>query len=172
MTQKIPNVCKHVTCYTISWIAHPFWFVLAFNLLEDRHIDDITFKNICFYYPKKTNRFCVAVGFYSHVIDLSLMSKCGKSISDTPHCISYATFLLLVYFDVSWDLLLNRRMATWNLFVNPLTLKISFSYSPYCLPYSSCDVSLENLVLDQLIIPQLIFFFILITCLLDIVLIL
>ena len=33
--------------------------------------------------------------------------------------------------------------------------------SPYCLPYTSCDVSLENLVLDQLI-----------TCLLDIVLIL
>ena len=26
------------------------------------------------------------------------------------------------------------------------------SNSPYCLPYSSCDVSLENLVLDQLII--------------------
>ena len=28
-----------------------------------------------------------------------------------------------------------------------------FSNSPYCLLYSSCDVSLENLVLDQLIIP-------------------
>ena len=26
------------------------------------------------------------------------------------------------------------------------------SNSPYCLPYTSCDVSLENLVLDQLII--------------------
>ena len=25
--------------------------------------------------------------------------------------------------------------------------------SPYCLPYNSCDVSLENLVLDQMIIP-------------------
>ena len=46
------------------------------------------------------------------------------------------------------------------------------SNSPYYLPYSSCDVSLENLVLDQLIIPLLIFFFILITCLLDIVLML
>ena len=37
--------------------------------------------------------------------------------------------------------------------VNPLTSKISFSNSPYCLPYSSCDVSLENLVMDRLIIP-------------------
>ena len=43
---------------------------------------------------------------------------------------------------------------------------------PYCLPYNSYDVSLENLVLEQLIIPLLIFFFILITSLLDIVLIL
>ena len=27
------------------------------------------------------------------------------------------------------------------------------SNSPYCLPYSSYEVSLENLVLDQLVIP-------------------
>ena len=46
------------------------------------------------------------------------------------------------------------------------------SSSLYCLPYSSCDVSSENLVLDQLIIPLMILFFILITYLLDIVLIL
>ena len=46
------------------------------------------------------------------------------------------------------------------------------SNSPYYLPYSSFDVSLEDLVLDHFIISQLIFFFILITCLLDIVLIL
>ena len=46
------------------------------------------------------------------------------------------------------------------------------SNSPYCLPYSFYDVSLENLVLDQFTIPLLIFFFILITCLLDIVIIL
>ena len=37
--------------------------------------------------------------------------------------------------------------------VNPLTPKISFSNSPFCLPYGSCDVSFENLVMDQLIIP-------------------
>ena len=46
------------------------------------------------------------------------------------------------------------------------------SNSPYCLPYGSYDVTSESLVLDQLIIPTLIFFYILITCLLDIVLIL
>ena len=40
---------------------------------------------------------------------------------------------------------------------------------PYYQLYNSFYVSSENLVLDQLIIPQLIFFFILITCLVDIV---
>ena len=51
--------------------------------------------------------------------------------------------------------------------INPLT-----SNSPYCQPNNSYNVSLENLVLDQPIIPKLIFFPILITCLVDIVLIL
>ena len=42
------------------------------------------------------------------------------------------------------------------------------SNSPYCLLYSSYDVSNENLLLDQLIIPELMFFFILITSLLEV----
>ena len=44
--------------------------------------------------------------------------------------------------------------------------------SPYCQPYNSYNVSLENFVLDQVIILKFIFFFILITYLVDIVLIL
>ena len=36
--------------------------------------------------------------------------------------------------------------------LHPLTPRISF-VTPYCLLGSSCDISLENLVLDQLIIP-------------------
>ena len=55
-------------------------------------------------------------------------------------------------------------------------LKIFFnpfhSNSPYCLPYNSYNVTLENWILDQLIIPSLIFFFILSTSLLNIVLML
>ena len=54
--------------------------------------------------------------------------------------------------------------------INPFTPKISLVLdSPYCLPNNSCDVILENLVLDQLMIPKLIFVSILITCLLDVV---
>ena len=37
--------------------------------------------------------------------------------------------------------------------------------SPYCQQYSSCNVGSENLVLDHLIIPQLIFLFTLISIL-------
>ena len=44
--------------------------------------------------------------------------------------------------------------------------------SPYCQLYNSYNVSSQNFVLDQLIIPKLILFFILITNLVDIVLIL
>ena len=38
--------------------------------------------------------------------------------------------------------------------IDPLTPKLSFiiSNSPYCLPKNPYDASLENLVLDQLII--------------------
>ena len=45
-------------------------------------------------------------------------SKCGKNNSDTLACGSCATSLFLRHFDVICDLLLNRRTATWNLFVN------------------------------------------------------
>ena len=37
--------------------------------------------------------------------------------------------------------------------VKPFHSQDLISNSPYCLPYNSYDVSSENLVLDQLIIP-------------------
>ena len=55
-----------------------------------------------------------------------------------------------------------------HVFINPLTQDQIFN-SPYCQPYNSCYVSS---VLDQPIIPKSIFFIILITYLVDIVLIL
>ena len=67
----------------------------------------------------KTNRFHVAVRLFSNRSQRT--SKCGKNISDTLGCASCATFLFLPHFDVICDLLLNRRTATWNLFVKYLT---------------------------------------------------
>ena len=63
----------------------------------------------------KTNRFHVAVRLFSNRSQRT--SKCGKNISDTLGYASCATFLFLSHFDVICDLLLNRRTATWNLFV-------------------------------------------------------
>ena len=57
-----------------------------------------------------------------------------------------------------------------NTFCVKLTLPDQICDFPYCQPYNSYNVSSENLVLDQLINPKLIFFFILITYLVDIVL--
>ena len=53
-----------------------------------------------------------------------------------------------------------------------LSLPDHISNSPNCLTYKSYNVSLENLVWDQLSISKLIFSFFLITCLVDTVLIL
>ena len=78
----------------------------------------------------KTNRFHVAVRLFSNSRS-QRTSKCGKNISDTLGCASCATFLFLPHFDVICDLLLNRRTATWNLFVNYLT--------PYHV-YITCEI--------------------------------
>ena len=64
----------------------------------------------------------------------------------------------------------NRRATKIYTYLNPFHYQDIFIYSP--VYHHSHHVCLENLVLDQLIIPSLIFFFILITCLFDIVLML
>ena len=73
------------------------------------------FPCILIFLSYKTNRFHVAVRLFSNRSQRT--SKCGKNISDTLGCASCATFLFLPHFDVICDLLLNRRTATWNLFV-------------------------------------------------------
>ena len=71
---------------------HAFWLVLTYDLLEDRRTDDVIIKLFFNSLLYKTNRFQVAVRLYHF-------------------------FLFLPHFDVICDLLLNRRTATWNLFV-------------------------------------------------------
>ena len=64
----------------------------------------------------------------------------------TQHCSFFRNVPPLFYFS---------QGVCFDGYNQPLTLNSQdlISNSPYCLPYSSCDVSLENLVLDQLIIP-------------------
>ena len=86
-----------------------------------------------------TNRFHVAVRLFSNRSQRT--SKCGKNISDTLGCASCATFLFLPHFDVICDLLLKRRTATWNLFVNYMMLLLNFVFY-FVVSFISRDVFL------------------------------
>ena len=90
--------------YIISSVMQAFWLVLTYDLLEDRRIDDLIIKS---FFPY------ILTLYYIKQID----SKLPCHISDTLGWASCATFLFLPHFDVIFDLLLNRRTATWNLFV-------------------------------------------------------
>ena len=57
-------------------------------------------------------------------------------------------------------------------FLKPFNTQDLIKNSPYCLPHNSYNAISENLVLDEPENPQTWIFFILITCLIDIVLIL
>ena len=129
---------------------HGFWLVLTYDLLEDRHTDDIIIKTFFNSLLYKTNRFQVAMRLFSNRSQRT--SKCGKNISDTLSCALCATFLFLPHFDVMCDLLLNRRTATWNLFVkwklfscalmllNPVTPRMGLSILPSSFNTFSCKL--------------------------------
>ena len=59
-------------------------------------------------------------------------------------------YVIFLVFNLIFYWLLRVLSSDWSLTFNPPDL---ISNSPYCLPYSSWDVSLENLGSDQLIIP-------------------
>ena len=116
------------TNYIISSVMHTFWLVLTYDLLEGRCIDDIIIKTFFNSLLYKTNRFQVAVHLFSNRSQRT--SKCSTNISDTLGCTSCATFLFLPHFDIIGDLLLNRCMATWNLFIKLITVPNYFHSRP------------------------------------------
>ena len=84
------------------------------NILHEKGLSNSTqflMEGISCVTPRKrlylTNRFQVAVLLFSNRSQMT--SKYSKA-----EC---ATFLFLPHFDVLCDLLLNRRTATWDLFV-------------------------------------------------------
>ena len=62
-----------------------------------------------------TNRFQVAVRLFSHRSQMT--SKCGKNKKVALAAQPSVSLMFLPHFDVLCGLLLNRRTATWNLFV-------------------------------------------------------
>ena len=68
-----------------------------------------------FRYRCLTNRFHVAVRLFSNRSQMT--SKCGKNKKVAHEAQPSVSLMFLPHFDVLCDLLLNRRTATWNLFV-------------------------------------------------------
>ena len=104
-------------CNKLSYARNSDWFSLMIYWRTDVQMTS-SLKLFLVYFNSllyKTNRFQVAVRLFSNRSQRT--SKCGKNISDTLGCALCATFLFLPHFDVICDLLLNRRTATWNLFV-------------------------------------------------------
>ena len=62
-----------------------------------------------------TNRFQVAMHLFSNRSQMT--SKCGKNKKVAHEAQPSVSLMFLPHFDVLCDLLLNRRTATWNLFV-------------------------------------------------------
>ena len=62
-----------------------------------------------------TNRSLVAVRLFSNRSQMT--SKCGKNKKVAHEAQLSVSLIFLPHFDIICDLLLNRSMATWNLFV-------------------------------------------------------
>ena len=62
-----------------------------------------------------TNRFHVAVRLFSNRSQMT--SRCGKNKKVAHEAQPSVSLMFLPHFHVICDLLLNRRTATWNLFV-------------------------------------------------------
>ena len=62
-----------------------------------------------------TNRFHVAMRLFNNKSQMT--SKCGKNKKVAHDAQPSVSLMFLPHFDVLCDLLLNRRTATWNLFV-------------------------------------------------------
>ena len=80
-------------------------------------------------------------------------------------------FWVKIILNLNFTLLYKKWNGVENAAVFNLLTPRSNRNFPYCQPYNSYNDSSENLVLDQLFIPKLIFFFIFITYLVNIALI-
>jgi len=109
--------------YIICRIILTFWLVLTYDLSEDRRIDNVI--NMSFlvpYYIKQVDSmllFVCSLRDHSKRQNEVRISMAHSAIASGSEG-SCFTFLFFPSFDVICDLLLNRRTATWNLFVKQI----------------------------------------------------
>ena len=107
--------------YIIS--LHTFWLVLPYDISKDRRTADVIIKEVfIIYYLKQIDSTCPCA---CSVIDHRRRQNVVRTTVTHSAIVSCATFLSLPHFDVICDLLLNRRTATWNLFVNLINAQFS-----------------------------------------------
>jgi len=123
--------------YIMCQVILVFWLVLSYDLSEERCIGvviNIFFFGLFLYYTKQVNSMLQCI---CSVIDHRRHRKMWNEQQHFTHSPdgSFPTFLFLPHFDISSNLLLNRHMATWNLFVN-LTMSRCFWMLPV---HMHCD---------------------------------
>ena len=74
-------------------------------------------SNIMCQLGRHASRIVSSYFFKAFLLQSHFLIRTFLIICDTLGCASCATFLFLPHFDVICNLLLNRRTATWNLFV-------------------------------------------------------
>ena len=116
---------------TISLIFHRFLLDIAHHLLEGRLIDDYAIDNILIFYCVK--QIDSILPLVCTVIRHQTVVKTKVTHSAVPCVPPFCSYQVIC------DL-------------EPFNSQDLLSNSPYCLPYKSCNVSLENLVLDQLMV--------------------
>ena len=142
-------------------------------------LDKVT-KNLCCYRRSIVLQLCFCLSWCCYTIDKSHFaeSKDRLTLFNLRSVCIFSLRLPIHFPGVKKESLVNNQellllvIIFFNIMTLTLQLPDQICNSPYCQPYNSYNVSSENLVLDQLIIPKLIFFLILITYLVDIVLIL
>ena len=108
--------CFHPCCAIVITITTAITIPIAMTIVVIVTItilllNNAIVNNITTIIITLTNKFHVAVRLFSNTSQMT--SKCGKNKNVAPS----VSMMFLPQFDVFCDLLLNRRRATWNLFL-------------------------------------------------------
>ena len=115
---------KYLFCYCGRWnkadIVLPSKLIFSLLILSNGKrigVQIVTFlkTGLHIHIMYLTNRFQVSVRLFSNRSQRT--SKCGKNKKVAHEAQPSVSLMFLPHFDVICDLLLNRRTATWNLFV-------------------------------------------------------
>ena len=113
-----------MTCWILYSFTGRFEFILTYDLVEDRHIGDVTTNNILPFLSHK-NRFFFVIGLYSKT------SKCKKNISDTHDCTIFSSCHIFTS-----SVILNRHIQRHPVGCECNTWTCMLAYSPCCITFT------------------------------------